>query len=115
MGRKILKALQKDRKIFLKGIHILKYLNFQRKIKPDLLIFLDGSKDAYGAVTYVRWQKVDGNYESRLVILKNRIAPIKVVDIVDSEIVETMKNKESYAFSTFAANRIGEIQQKNLI
>ena len=48
-------------------------------------------------------------------ILKNRIAPIKVVDIVDSEIVETMKNKESYAFSTFAASRIGEIQQKNLI
>ena len=48
-------------------------------------------------------------------ILKNRIAPIKVVDIVDSEIVETMKNKESCAFSTFAANRIGEIQQKNLI
>lgn len=48
-------------------------------------------------------------------ILKNRIAPIKVVDIVDSEIVETKKNKESYAFSTFAANCIGEIQQKTPI
>ena len=34
-----------------------------------------------------------------------------VYHIVDSEVVKAMINKESYGFSTFAANRIGEIQQ----
>jgi len=35
-----------------------------------------------------------------------------VYHIVDSEIVKAMISKESYGFNTFAANRIGEIQQK---
>ena len=34
----------------------------------------------------------------------------KVYHIVDSEIVRAMINKDSYGFRTFAANRIGEIQ-----
>ena len=34
-----------------------------------------------------------------------------VYHIVDSEIVKAMISKESYGFNTFAANRIGEIQQ----
>ena len=82
--------------------------------------------------------------ESRLIAAKNRIAPIKTIDIVrlelsraglgkqlssfvqeelrysfekvyhivDSEIVKVMIRKESYGFNTFAANSIGEIQQK---
>ena len=67
---------------------ILKYLNFPRSIKPedavgklDLVIFSDGSKDVY-TYTYGRWQKDAGNYDSRLVTLKNCFAPIKVVDII---------------------------------
>ena len=35
----------------------------------------------------------------------------KVYHLVDSEIVKGMTSKESYGFRTFAANRIGEIQQ----
>lgn len=86
----------------------------------------------------------DGTYKAQLIVSKNRIAPIKIVDIVrlelsgavvgkrlrlfiqaevrynftavyhieDSEIVKAMISKESYGFDTFAANRIGEIQQK---
>ena len=34
-----------------------------------------------------------------------------VYHIADSEIVKAMINKESYGFSTFAANSIGDIQQ----
>ena len=140
--------LQKEWQTFFKEIHTLKSLSFPRSIKPentfgkpDLVIFSDGSKEAYGAVAYTRWQTTDGSYKYRLVTSKNRIAPIKIVDIVrlelsgaviskrlrstiesetrlsfnmvyhivDSEIA--MINKESYGFSTFAANRIGEIQQ----
>ena len=36
----------------------------------------------------------------------------KVYHIIDSEIVKAMINKESYGFNRFAANYIGEIQQK---
>ena len=110
---------------------------------PDLVIFSDGSQDAYGAVAYARWKLVDGKYKARLIAAKSRLAPLKIVDIVrlelcgavlskrlrftimnemdiswkkvfhltDSEIVHAMTQKESYGFNTFAANRIGEIQE----
>ena len=35
----------------------------------------------------------------------------RVIHLVDSEIVRAMINLKSYGFNTFAANRIGEIQQ----
>ena len=143
-------SLKKEWESFFNEICMLQSLNFPRSIKPknangkpDLVIFSDGSKEAYGAVAYARWQRSDGNFESRLIASKNRIAPVKTIDIVrlelsgaviskrlrstietetrisfnkvyhivDSEIVKAMINKESYGFSTFAANRIGEIQQ----
>ena len=44
---------------------------------PMLVVFSDGSKIAYGACAYVRWQVGMDNFKSRLVIAKNRIAPIK--------------------------------------
>ena len=143
-------SLQKEWQTFFKEIHTLKSLSFPRSTKPgnaiekpDLDLFSDGSKEAYGAVAFTRWQTTDGSYKCRLVTSKNRIAPFKIVDIVrlelsgaatserlrstieaetrlnlnmvyhivDSKIVKAMINKESYGFSTFAANRIGEIQQ----
>lgn len=136
---------------FFQELFELEKIEVLRCIKPDnavgdpvLVIFSDGSGDAYGAVAYARWKIEDGTYEARLITSKNRIAPIKIVDIVrlelsgaviskrlrefieseirytfastyhivDSEIVKAMINKESYGFNTFAANRIGEIQQK---
>ena len=129
----------------------LKHITFERSTKlsdavsdPILVVLSDGSGEAYGGVAYARWQLEDHTYAARLLTAKNRIAPIKVVDIVrlelagvvvskhlrvfieeemrykftkvyhiiDSEIVKAMINKESYGFNTFAANRIGEIQQK---
>ena len=35
----------------------------------------------------------------------------RIYHIVDSEIVKAMISKDSYGFNTFAANRVGEIQQ----
>ena len=35
-----------------------------------------------------------------------------IFHIIDSEIVKAMISKESYGFSTYVANRIGEIQEK---
>ena len=135
---------------FFQEIFLLGSISFNRSIKPAntvgnpvLIIFSDGSTEAYGAAAYARWQLQDKSYESRLITAKNRIAPIKTMDIVrlelaraivgkrlrsfiktemrikfdkiyhiiDSEIVKAMVSKESYGFNTFAANRIGEMQE----
>ena len=66
---------------------------FPRTIKPndaineyaDLIIFSDGSKQAYGAVAYCSWETKEG-YVSHLITAKNRIAPLKVEDIVRLEL-----------------------------
>ncbi|XP_071959547.1 uncharacterized protein [Antedon mediterranea] len=42
---------------------------------------------------------------------ESRIPFVRVLYLVDSEIVRSMIQKESYGFKTFAATRIGEIQQ----
>ena len=67
-------SLQKEWQTFFKEIHTLKSLSFPRSIKqenaigkPDLVIFSDGSREAYGAVAYTRWQTTDGSYKCRLV------------------------------------------------
>ena len=67
-------------------------LQFARSLKPhnaigqpQLVIFSDGSKQAYGAVAYVRWETTEG-FECRLISSKSRIAPLKVQDIVRLEL-----------------------------
>ena len=68
-------------------------LTFPRSVKPDdttddspeLVIFSDGSKQAYGAVAYYRWKTINGP-ECRLAAAKSRIAPLKVEDIVRLEL-----------------------------
>ena len=138
---------------FFIELYEVEEVEFQRCVKPSdaigdpiLVIFSDGSGDLYGAAVYVRWEIKDGTYQSRLLVAKNRVAPMKVIDIVrlelsgvligkrlrmfiqkemrynfskvyhimDSEIVKAMISKESYGFNTFAANRIGEIQQDTI-
>lgn len=109
-----------------------------------MVLFSDGSNEAFGACAYARWQLSDGRFESRLIAAKTRVSPSKRMTIVrielsgavlasrlakflqremsldweatfflvDSEIVRAMVQKESYGFNTFAAVRIGEIQQQ---
>ena len=112
---------------------------------PILIVFSDASVDAYAACAYVRWQRKNNQFESNLILSKNRLAPIKkmsidcielcgavlnkrlkvfiekecryrfgkIYHIVDSQIVHAtcMIQKSSYGFNTFAATRIGEIQE----
>lgn len=96
----ISEALQKEWESFFKECILLKYLNFPRSIKaedtvgqPDLVIFLDGSKDAYATVSYARWKKADDNYESRFLTSKNHVAPIKVADILRLELPGALISK----------------------
>ena len=54
--------------------------------KPSLVLFSDGSQQAYAAVAYIRWAMNDGGYTARLVASKSRMAPVKVLDIVRIEL-----------------------------
>ena len=61
----------------LKEVGELTGVFFQRSIRPEgvngdpvLIIFSDGSINAYGAVAYLRWKRNDG-YVSRLVTTKD--------------------------------------------
>ena len=72
------------------GIYELKFYRSNTpdeaiKAEPTLVIFSDGSREAYGAVAYCRWETKNG-FESRLLLSKNRIAPLKVIDIVKLEL-----------------------------
>ena len=73
---------------FMMDMPNIQNLGFERSLtpedaigKPFLIIFSDGSKEAYGAVVYIRW-KTEKGYICRLIAEKSRIAPLKTIDIV---------------------------------
>ena len=110
---------------------------------PILIIFSDGSNNAYSACAYIRWELSTREFVSYIILSKNRLAPVKRMSIdrielcgavlnkrlktvlqqqcrykfqryyhiVDSQIVHAMIHKETYGFNTFAATRVGEIQE----
>ena len=110
---------------------------------PILILFSDASGDAYVVCAYLRYEQNDGSFQSRLIMSKSRLSPLRIISIVrlelcgavlsarlkkylqmemrvriskiyhlvDSNIVRAMVQKESYGFNTFAAIRVGEIQE----
>ena len=105
---------------FFEELFELERIVVQRCIKPamsvgepELVLFSDASKEAYGADAYVRWLLTDGTFTARLIASKNRIAPVKTVDIVRLELagavlskrLKTFIQKESrYAFSVYTTS-----------
>ena len=82
-----------------------KELVFTRSIKPDnavgtpsRIIFSDGFSEAYGAVAYTCWKISDHRYESRIIIGKNRIAPLKIIDIARLELCGAIITKRIRVF-----------------
>ena len=59
----------------------------------SLVIFSDGSSQAYGGVAYCRWKLTSGRFESRLIAAKSRVAPIKIIDIVRLELCGAVISK----------------------
>ena len=77
-------------------------LKFPRSLTPaservegsqSLVIFSDGSSQAYGGVAYCRWKLTSGRFESRLIAAKSRVAPIKIIDIVSLELCGAVTSK----------------------
>ena len=90
---------------FFSQLHCLQDLSFQRCLKPAdakgspvLVVFSDGSGTAYGAASYVRWECEDGSFKSSLICSKNRLAPIKIVDIVRLELSGAVISKRVRSF-----------------
>ena len=78
----------KEWKIFFKELYGLERLTLKRTLKPSnaigspsLVLFSDGSMQAYGVCAYVRWQIREDEFESNLIVAKNKIAPMKQLSI----------------------------------
>ncbi|XP_063596234.1 uncharacterized protein LOC134773087 [Penaeus indicus] len=78
----------KESKMFFKELYELEKLTFRRSLipsnvvgKPSLIIFLDGSMQAYGACAYVRWQTGEDEFDSHLIAARKKITPMKQMSI----------------------------------
>ena len=85
---------------FFKDMNEMNSVINKRCLKPEncqgdpiLVIFSDGSKDAYGACAYIRWHTTDGEYDSQLLLSKNRLAPLKKMSIDRIELCAAVINK----------------------
>ena len=73
---------------FFSEIEDLNNVSFPRSLTPPntigpptLCIFADASRDAFGACSYLRWEKSRGNYESRFISAKSRVASLNELTI----------------------------------
>ena len=66
--------------------------------EPILIVFSDESKDAYAACAYVRWQRKNNQFESNLILSKNRLAQIKKMSIDRIELCGAVLNKRLKVF-----------------
>ena len=60
---------------------------------PMLVLFSDGSEQAYAAAAYIRWKVGDQAFVARLAVAKSRMAPVKTIDIVRIELCGAVLSK----------------------
>ena len=60
---------------------------------PILILFIDGSNNAYGACAYVRWELSTREFVSYIILSKNRLAPVKRMSIDRIELCGAVLNK----------------------
>ncbi|KAF0300957.1 hypothetical protein FJT64_026658 [Amphibalanus amphitrite] len=74
-------------------LYEMEKITFPRSVKPEgavgnpsLIMFSDGSNDAYGTCAYARWALTDDTFACRLICAKSRVAPLKRQTIVRIEL-----------------------------
>ena len=85
---------------FFQDMLEMNHIKFKRCVKPKdaaneqpmLIIFSDGSSNAFGACAYARWKLNDGRYSCRLILSKHRLAPIKKMSIDRIELCGALLN-----------------------
>ena len=95
----------RDWKQFCQDLLEMNDVKFKRCLKPEnaiddliLIIFSDGSRYAYGACAYYRWKLNNGQLKCRLILSKNRLAPIKRLSIDRIELSGVVLNSRLKAF-----------------
>lgn len=125
----------------LERIRMPRWLGWSKDLAMELHCFSDASKQAYGAVIYIKATNEVGNSTVELVLAKSSVAPVQTVTlprlelcgvVLLADIVSTVKRElqvsKSYCWTdstitldwinsapdkhkTFVANRIAEIQE----
>ena len=97
--------IEREWSVLYEDLQMVDMVNISRSLTPNkcvgqptLVIFSDGSPQAYGAVAYCRWQLQSGVYKSRIIAAKSRIAPLKVINIVRLELCGTVLSKRLREF-----------------
>ena len=90
---------------FFKDLQDMGQIRFMGCMKPSdaigepiLIVFSDASQDAYAACAYVRWKLQNGQFESNLILSKNRLAPIKKISTDRIELCGAVLNKRLKTF-----------------
>ena len=85
---------------FLDDLPEMEKITVKRCLKPHnaigdpiLIIFSDGSNNAYGACAYVRWELSTREFVSYIILSKNRLAPVKRMSIDRIELCGAVLNK----------------------
>ena len=95
--------IQSEWNSFRSSLSEVPTLSFNRSIKPVggcqpvLILFSDGSKEAYGVAAYIRWQTPNG-FVTNLIAAKSRIAPLKILDVVRLELCGAVLNSRLFSF-----------------
>ena len=98
--------VQSEWRNYFEEMKSLRSISFNRCIRPDdaldenptLILFSDGSSEAYGTAAYIRWKLKNGSYQSSLVAAKNKVAPAKTIDIVRLELAGAVLSKRLRVF-----------------
>ena len=81
----VLKEMKNLRKVsFPRSI---KPATWRKDTKPILMVFGDGSTQAYCSVAYARWELEDGSVACRLIAGKTRVAPKKKISVPRLELM----------------------------
>ena len=87
------KGIEAEWKDFIKDLQYVHNLDFTRAAtpsdavgKPMLVIFADGSGQAYGTVAYLQWKLTSRMFSTHILSAKSRIAPVKLIDTVRLEL-----------------------------
>jgi hypothetical protein len=103
----------------MSGLRELKKIYFPRSIQPQgipaeppmLLVFGDGSREAYATLAYIRWVQTDGTVVCKLLAGKTRVAPKQKISIPRMELMGALlavrlarKIRDSFTFR-FKATR----------
>ena len=100
---------------FLKSLLSIEEASFPRSLWPEeevvgspiLIIFTDGAALAFGAVAYIRWRLVSGQFWTRIIMAKGKIGPKKTLSVprmelngalVGNRIKEFLRDETSFKF-----------------